>query len=138
LAVNILGAALLVLGRGASAQSVVVKPTQPELAIQLGHSSDVTAVAFSPDGRYVITGSADGWAVLWAVESGGEIRHFGSTEPGPKDGLDAVAFHPNGNYVLAAGMRGASVMWDALGRKSAGSRGTPHSQLLSGQTASSS
>ncbi len=35
-----------------------------------GHTKRVVAVAFSPDGRTVLTGSYDGTARLWNVDTG--------------------------------------------------------------------
>ncbi|HNJ44113.1 MAG TPA: WD40 repeat domain-containing protein, partial [Acidobacteriota bacterium] len=35
---------------------------KPRLMVQLGHSGPVTSVAFSPDGQFVLTGSADNTA----------------------------------------------------------------------------
>jgi WD40 repeat protein len=63
----------------------------------LRHKSGVTAVAYSPDGRTVITGSADKSARLWDAATGkpvGEpLRH--------KYAVTAVAFSPDGRTVLA-------------------------------------
>ena len=45
-----------------------------ELVIQLGHSNTVESVAFSPDGKYALSGSWDQTLKLWDVSSGREIR----------------------------------------------------------------
>jgi hypothetical protein len=49
---------------------------------QSGHGAWVTAVAFSPDGRLLATGSTDRTARLWEVESGSWIGALVSAEPG--------------------------------------------------------
>ncbi|MBN2088203.1 hypothetical protein JW964_01245 [candidate division KSB1 bacterium] len=36
-----------------------------ELVVQQGHSSDVTAVGFSPDGELIASGSLDNTVKLW-------------------------------------------------------------------------
>jgi eukaryotic-like serine/threonine-protein kinase len=70
----------------------------------LGHPNAVTAVAFSPDGKSILTGCADRMVRLWDVESGrrlvGPLPH-----PGP---VVAVAFHPDGRSFLSASYRGST------------------------------
>ena len=41
-----------------------------------GHSSRVSSVAFSPDGKLVVSagGICDGTVRIWSVESGSEVR----------------------------------------------------------------
>ena len=51
---------------------------EPEVAVfpQLGHSDYVNSVAFSPDGKYALSGSRDNTLKLWDVATGREIRTF--------------------------------------------------------------
>ncbi len=39
-----------------------------------GHSSSIYSVAFSPDGKYLASGSADSTVKLWSVESQKEVN----------------------------------------------------------------
>ncbi len=39
----------------------------------IGHSSSVYSVAFSPDGKYLASGSSDKTIKLWSVESKNEV-----------------------------------------------------------------
>ena len=55
---------------------------RPELVIQSGHTGQVTAIAFAPNGTWLATGSSDSTIRIWDVESGTELRaltgHTGS------------------------------------------------------------
>ena len=46
------------------------------LPIFMGYRYDVNSVAFSPDGRYALSGSSDHTMKLWDVSSGEEVRTF--------------------------------------------------------------
>ena len=63
-----------------------------------GHSENVNSVAFSADGTYILSGSADGTLKLWDVASGKELRTF--TFPGHGDQLVLAVFSPDGKYIL--------------------------------------
>jgi WD40 repeat protein/type II secretory pathway predicted ATPase ExeA len=79
-----------------------------------GHTAGVTSVAFSPGGRYALTGSADKTARLWDVTSGKEIRQF----LGHADAVLSVAFSPDGRYVLTGSADKIVQLWDmATGQK---------------------
>ena len=75
----------------------------------LAHAGEVTTVAWSPDGRRVLTGSTDNTARLWDAASGQPIglplEH--------KSGIATVAFNPDGTTVLTAGWDGKARRWDA-------------------------
>jgi WD40 repeat protein len=87
--------------------------------VQLGHSLGVESVAFSPDGKYVLTGSYDGTARLWEAETGRELRRFDGHSMGPSDSavpfgfvVKSVAFSPDGRHVLTVRDNTAR-MWEA-------------------------
>jgi len=46
----------------------------PRLVVQTGHPWGVDALAFSPDGRFVLSGGGEGTARLWEVDTGREIQ----------------------------------------------------------------
>jgi WD40 repeat protein/uncharacterized caspase-like protein len=70
-----------------------------------GHTDEVVCVAFSPDGRLVVTGSKDGTTRLWEVATGREILRFDSSP------VTTVAFSPDGRFVLTTGS-GKVRLWD--------------------------
>ena len=41
-----------------------------------GHRGDVTSVAFTPDGRHVLSGSRDKLVKIWDAETGAEVSSF--------------------------------------------------------------
>ena len=48
-----------------------------------GHRGDVTSVAFTPDGRHVLSGSRDKLVKVWDVETGAEVRSDPGSCVGP-------------------------------------------------------
>ena len=69
---------------------------RPELVAQTGHTVRVHSAAFSPDGRYVLTGSPPGPAILWDVATGRQLR----TYAGGKMYLGDVGFTAQGTRVV--------------------------------------
>lgn len=71
-------------------------PAGHELA-RLHHDGPVNSVAFSPDGRWIITGSTDGTARVWDVKTGVEIARMHHQKR-----VNLVAFSPDGTRAASA------------------------------------
>lgn len=69
------------------------------LKLLKGHSNWVVSLAFSPDGRLLISGAGDSTARVWSVESGKEIGRL--RFPGESTYVWSVGFSRDGKTVFA-------------------------------------
>jgi WD40 repeat protein len=74
----------------------------------VGHSAAVWSVEFSPDSRYLATGSWDGSARLWNVTNG-ETIHILEDHT---DWVYDVAFSPDGTLLASASRDGTVRLWE--------------------------
>ena len=74
-----------------------------------GHSGSVASVAFSPDGRSVVSGSYDHMSRLWDAATGAQLQTLG----GHSGSVDSVAFFTDGRSVLSGSNDEAVRLWDA-------------------------
>ena len=81
----------------------------------------VSCVAFSPDGKTLVSGSRQHHLVLWDVETGEPLRNF---IDGYQIGVESVAFSPDGKTVASGHANGFLRMWETATGK--------HIKFLSG------
>ncbi|MEQ8385349.1 MAG: hypothetical protein RH949_23610 [Coleofasciculus sp. A1-SPW-01] len=77
---------------------------------QLQHQGRVNAVAFSPDGKQLLTSSFDGTARLWDNQ-GNLIKEL----TGHQDSVIAVAISPDGKQLLTGSGDNTARLWDNQG-----------------------
>lgn len=74
----------------------------------LGHDQYLTALALSPDGKYLASGSADLSLRLWVVAEGRVRTMF----RGHGRQVNSAAFSPKGEYLASAAGNGEVKIWD--------------------------
>jgi WD40 repeat protein/serine/threonine protein kinase len=80
-----------------------------ELTALRGHTGPILAVAYSPDGQRIVTGSADKTARVWDANTGQEFFPLeGHTEP-----VRSVAFSRDGQQIATGSWDKTARVWDA-------------------------
>ena len=109
-----------------------------ELNRLTGHTQDVRAIEFRPDGQVLASGGFDGTIRLWNLTTGTEIRRIDAHE----SIVERVRFLPDGRRMLTCGgpmqhvkpneEGGTAKIWDTVtGRELTCWRGGPWSDLIS-------
>jgi WD40 repeat protein len=77
-----------------------------------GSTDWILSVAFSPDGKTVLTGASDRTARIWDVETGKELKKFAG-HTNVAEGVWSAAFSPDGKKVVTTGGQDTTVLiWD--------------------------
>lgn len=92
------------------------------VALLNGHTGTIISLAFSPDNRYLVSGSGDKTAIIWNLESkasalgGSKSKILDPKLLGHTDGIQAVAFTPDSQRVVTTGSYDYSLhlwrVWD--------------------------
>jgi len=135
-------AMLLALEALPDADAGVDRPYVPEAEMQLDgacrevrerlvlvHGDAVNSAAFSPDGKQIVTASADKTAQLWDAATGQQI-----SEPlrGHESGVVSAAFSLDGQRIVTASADKTARLWDAKTGLPLGEPIRGHEELLFG------
>jgi YD repeat-containing protein len=93
----------------------------------IGHSDWLTSVAYSPDGRRLVTGSRDRTAKIWNADTGQMIF----TLEGHNDAVTSVSFSPDNNAVALASADRTVSVWYANTRDKTRSLEGPEDRINS-------
>ena len=93
---------------------------EPTVRMKPGHQKPVRALAFSPDGRYLASGSDDATVCLWDVKTGGRLKVHRRTRY--RWGITAAAFSGDGRKVvsISEAVKGSArhmtqpMLWDVM------------------------
>jgi DNA-binding beta-propeller fold protein YncE len=82
-----------------------------------GHDDEVTSVAFTPDGRFVLTTSLDGTVRVWTAARGKLAGVFREVADFP---MASAAISPDGKVLVSTSLNGTASVWDFVSRRLVG------------------
>jgi RNA polymerase sigma factor (sigma-70 family) len=82
--------------------------TARELRSFNGHTYNITGLAFTPDGKHLLSCALDQTVRLWDVATAAEVRQF----RGHQAGVTALALTPDGKTAATASQDGTVRLWD--------------------------
>jgi WD40 repeat protein len=83
------------------------------LSIYRGHSERVATLAWSPDGRCIVSGSNDMTVQVWDAATGHHIYTYRGHAVALWDFVEAVAWSPNGRYIASGNDDWKTHVWTA-------------------------
>ena len=85
-----------------------VSTGRPRIELKGLKEEDVSAIAFSPDGKYLLGGDKDGGLILWDIATGKTARTF----VGHRDEIRSLAFSPDGARFVSGSEDNKAIVWD--------------------------
>ena len=95
--------------KNAQTQPIVTEQhTTPSFKKLEGHSGPVLSIAYSPDGKRIVSSDFDNAVKVWDAQTGEELQTFAHT-----DSVYGVSFSPDGKTVASASRDGKAKLWNA-------------------------
>jgi WD40 repeat protein len=86
---------------------------RPELYLGLGHTGEITVVAWSPDGRTLATGARDHRVILWDVAT----ARPRATLLGHTAHIRQIVWRPDGKFLATSDEGDRGFLWEAASGK---------------------
>lgn len=75
-------------------------------------SNYITSAAFSPNGKYILTGTWSGMLILWDAQSGAQVKTRHTSFSSHTETVMSVAFSSDGKHVLTGSADGTAILWN--------------------------
>jgi WD40 repeat protein len=82
--------------------------SQADIVVQSGHTGGVSAIAYSHNGKYMLTGAGDNSIVLWDFKSGMQVRRYA----GHSKGITGVCFTSDDKLLVSCSHDQTLKIWD--------------------------
>ncbi|KAI5116831.1 hypothetical protein M0805_008567 [Coniferiporia weirii] len=92
----------------------------------IGHSEGVYFVAYSPDGRHIVSDSYDNTLRIWDAQTGSPVREL---LMGHSYWVSSIAYSHDGRHIVCGSDDGTLMIWDVQ-------TGNPMGELLTGHSGS--
>lgn len=79
-----------------------------------GHNQAAYAVAWSPDGKYIVSGDEQARILMWDAKSGKMMKEF-KRDRGHTRGIQSISFAPDGKSFVSVGKDDAICVWATAG-----------------------
>ncbi|MBD2515747.1 WD40 repeat domain-containing protein [Nostoc sp. FACHB-973] len=76
-----------------------------------GHEQEVNCLAFSPDGKFIASGSSDSTVCLWNIIGNPTVQFL----CGHEQEVNCLAFSPDGKFLVSGSIDGILCLWDLQG-----------------------
>jgi serine/threonine-protein kinase len=84
-------------------------------ALPPAHSSEINALAISPDNRTLASGAGKKDGLVWLWDVGGSKPATRAVLAGHKGAVEALAFSPDGKQLVSGGADATVRLWDVIG-----------------------
>ncbi len=81
---------------------------QTDIVVQSGHAQSVNVIAYSHNGKYLLTGGSDNAIILWDFKSGMQVRTF----TGHSNGLTCLTFTADDTKFISGSYDQTLKIWD--------------------------